>query len=89
MPLFDSFSKIFASLSPHRPRREDRQRTQTRRLPHDRNRSLVQSREGSSFPSRGDRTTKQQNQFSLLSDDQDEEPPISSPRDTAALPQVC
>jgi hypothetical protein len=99
MPIFDSFSKIFASLSPHRPRHrqaDDRQslrtRTQHRHSPsYDRNRSLAQSREVSPSSSQGDFTTNQQNQFSLLSEDEDDQDNRlqESPRDTAALPQVC
>ncbi|CAI7616072.1 unnamed protein product [Penicillium pancosmium] len=100
MPLFDSFSKIFASLSPHRPRHrdpdlqaDDRQRTQTQRrnLPSRHDRSLAQSRELSTSPSPSKGIPNRQNQFSLLSEDEDEDEDVNdleeSPRDTAALPQ--
>ncbi|KAJ5995653.1 hypothetical protein N7481_002630 [Penicillium waksmanii] len=97
MPLFDSFSKIFASLSPHRPRHrdplaDDRQRTQTQRrhLPSRHDRSLAQTRDVSASPSPSKGIPNRQNQFSLLSEDEDENENDldESPRDTAALPQV-
>lgn len=97
MPLLDSFSKIFASLSPHRPRHrqpDDNQPTQCCHPSSQRDRCLAQSREVSPSPARTDSTNQcAQNQFSLLlgdENDKDEDDlPDFSLRDTTALPQVC
>ena len=101
MPLFDSFSKILAILSPHRPRHrqpDDRQRLQ-RRSSSQQNHFPTYSRELSPSPAeRGHRTRNNQTPFSLVLGDDDEEEEgdsrldqtsFSPLRDTTALQQVC